>query len=301
MNNFRSTILSGAKLGIASPLVTTKKKRSGPDRDSLVSVAVTRKETRTVNQRDEDRHRLAQEEVAIRHRNKLCKAQLVNLSSGGAMIEAPIAPNLWDRVDLLFDKSTRIEAAVRWIRDGRIGLEFAHETGLDCASAVRDQILRKVVERNFPDLAAEDEEEQAVAADDERSGADQQPREYRHPLVFSGEVHFDHDSSPVRLRNVSATGALIEAVRSFPVGAEILLDLGEAGSLFATVSWARGDRCGLAFRESFDVARLAMARPELTRSQPGEVKPVRGVPAGDSPWAEPWQRLSVDALRRKLG
>lgn len=298
MNNFRSNYLSGAKLGIASPLVTSKKKSSAANRDSLASVEVPRSETRTVNHRDGDRHRLADERVAIRHGATLCKAQLVNLSSSGAMIIAPIAPNLWDRIDLRFDKSTRIEAAVVWIRDGRIGLEFAHETGLHCAPALRDEVLRKVLDRHFPDLR--DEPEQPATAGDQASEIELAPREHRHPLIFSADVHFDHDSSKASLRNVSAKGALIETERSFAVGSEILLDLGEAGSVFAKVSWSRGDKCGVRFREPFDIARLATARTELVRARPAAADRSRAAIGESSPWASHWQRASLSELHRKL-
>ena len=62
--------------------------------------------------------------------------------------------------------------------------------------------------------------------------------EPRHPLSWSGTVHFSHDSQPVRLRNISPHGALIESPLAYPIGAELYLDLEEAGSLFATVSWS---------------------------------------------------------------
>lgn len=298
MNNFRSTILSGAKLGIASPLATAKKQRNGANRDSLISVEVPRHETRSVNQREEDRHRLAEDQVAIRHGNGLCKAQLINLSSGGAMIVAPISPNIWDRVDLLFDKTTRIESAVIWIRAERIGLEFAHETGIDCAPALRTEILRKVIERNYPNHFAEPVGSPAPAEEVDEAG--HAPRNHRHPLVFSAEVHFDHDSSRARLHNVSATGALIETGRSFPLGSEILLDLGDPGALFATVSWARGDKCGLQFRQPFDIERLANARTEIVRPQADASDPARLAGEG-TPWAAPWRRASIDTFRRRPG
>ncbi len=48
------------------------------------------------------------------------------------MIRADFTPRLWERVDLIFAEGAEIECAVRWIRDDRVGLEFAHETRIDC-------------------------------------------------------------------------------------------------------------------------------------------------------------------------
>ena len=59
--------------------------------------------------------------------------ELINLSGGGAMISGELNLMLWDHVELRARRAMdEIECAVRWIKDDRIGLEFAHETRLDC-------------------------------------------------------------------------------------------------------------------------------------------------------------------------
>ena len=55
-------------------------------------------------------------------------------------------------------------------------------------------------------------------------------------------IHHDFQSTPVRLRNISTNGAMIECDVPLPVGAAPLLDLGEAGLIFGNVAWAMGDR-----------------------------------------------------------
>ena len=42
-----------------------------------------------------------------------------------------------------------------WIRDGQIGLEFAHETRLDWPSNQVATVLRHVIERTFPHIIFE--------------------------------------------------------------------------------------------------------------------------------------------------
>ena len=83
-------------------------------------------------------------------------ADLINLSGGGAMIEADLKPRLWDRIDLYLGAGSPIECAVRWLRNGRIGLEFAHETQIECDEAKRDALLLEVIRRSFPDLKPSD-------------------------------------------------------------------------------------------------------------------------------------------------
>ena len=82
----------------------------------------------------------------------MLEVDLINLSGGGAMIEADLNPRLWDRIDLYLGGGNPIECAVRWLRNGRIGLEFAHETQIDCSPEERDALLLEVIRRSFPDI-----------------------------------------------------------------------------------------------------------------------------------------------------
>jgi len=104
----------------------------------------------------------------------------------------------------------------------------------------------------------------------------------------------------VRLRNISTTGALIECEDALRVGAEPLLDLGEAGTIFATVTWAVGDQAGLKFQQNFDLAQLAKAKPQVASSKWKAPDYLKGDPAVDTPWAEEWGRMSLGELRDEL-
>src|SRR6185295_7901066 len=124
MNNFRKAILTGKGLK-GDPIVQQKSKR-GALEDDLSTVEVPRGEERSQNHRDDDRHRLEQEQITARFEGQEYQADLINLSGGGAMIRADFSPRLWERVDLVFAKGSEIECAVRWVRGDRFGLEFAH-------------------------------------------------------------------------------------------------------------------------------------------------------------------------------
>src|SRR3990170_766781 len=132
MNKFRSAVLSGKEGAREVPLIAEKKRARDAAAKGLGAVPVPRSETRTTDQRGDNRHRLPAESATVRHKNKLHKVELINLSGGGAMIAGNLKPKLWDRIDLVLGEFGEIESAVRWIRGDRIGVEFAHETRIAC-------------------------------------------------------------------------------------------------------------------------------------------------------------------------
>jgi hypothetical protein len=305
MNSFRKAVLTGKGLK-GDPVVQQKSKR-GAIEDNLASIDVQRGETRSGDHRDDDRHRLEQETVTVRFDGEQHQADLVNLSGGGAMIRADITPRLWERIDLIFAEGSEIECAVRWLRDDRVGLEFAHETRIDCEPELLDKLLLDVIRRSFAgDVSIstarpEPPEAKRSAADaDDDEVANSRRVERRHPLVWMGHVFYNHDSEKVRLRNISESGALIEAPISYPLGAEVYLDLGDTGQHFATVSWTFGDKIGLKFKDPFDLNLLGKSKPEVTPSMMIRPGPTSVSANQDNPWAEGWNRQSIDELRDDL-
>jgi hypothetical protein len=295
--NIRSRILGGKAAD--EPLLKGKQPK-GVKADTLDSVPVVREASRTANTRDQDRHRLADDEqVRLVHRGKERTVQLVNLSGGGAMIAGKFNPKLWDRVELHLGEDGVLECAVCWIKGDRVGLEFAHETQLDCSPDERAVLLRDVIARSFPDVEFEVGVVAAPAPAEGRQ-ADEQRGDRRHPLIWSGTLHYDFQSSAVRLRNISEKGALIECETPLPVGAEPLLDLGEAGNLFGTVTWSVGDQAGIRFHSPFDMSQLARAKPQLAPVRWERPPYLKTDPTANSPWAKEWGRMSLNELRDEL-
>jgi hypothetical protein len=229
------------------------------------------------------------------------------------MIEGAEDLKLWDRVELRLADWSRVEAAVRWIRGDRYGLEFAHETRIEADADELTDMLREVIQRSFPDVpiaaatrtagdgpAPTGAVTTAAPPTGEDEVDDLAERELRHPLIWSGQVHYDHDTIPVRLRNISTSGALVECGGVLKGGAELLLDLGDAGAIFATVHWARGDAAGLKFHAPYDLKRLAAARPEVTGARWVAPDYLRDVPSGNSPWASQWGRSDLGAMHQAL-
>lgn len=299
MNSFRKSVISGKVRDADNPLLGEK---SPSGVQGLAAVPVAREAVRTADHRDDDRHRLAGETASVVYRDTGHVVDLINLSGGGAMIRGDLTPRLWERIELVLGDQASVECAVRWIRGDRIGLEFAHETRIQGDPRTRDAMLLEVIRRSFPDLldlpVAPTADLLPEAPVD--FGDIARRSEARHPLIWSGAVHYCHDSTPVRLRNVSPHGALVESPYPFPIGAELYLDFGEAGSLFATVSWALGDQVGLKFANLFDIAQLAKTRPNLAPQRWASPNYLRAEQGDDSPWAKEWGRLSVEELKNSL-
>ncbi len=300
MNKFRSTILGGSS---ACPLVRQKSGGKGRS-DGLASIEVSRDAGRTADHRGSDRHRLARETASIGYKGKIRTADLINLSGGGAMIEADISPRIWDRIDLYLGDGSPIECAVRWLRKKRIGLEFAHETRLECAPDECDALLSNVIRRNFselipaaPDAKPSAEETMSSAATDEKAS---RRSDLRHPLIWNGSLLWQHDEHKVRLRNISTSGVLVDAKVDFPEGTELLLDLAESGQFFATVSWARGGQAGLTFKQPFDLAVLAASRPEVAAKSWDRPTYLNLSTSQSSPWASEWERRDLSDLASDL-
>ncbi|MFL6728600.1 MAG: PilZ domain-containing protein [Sphingomicrobium sp.] len=289
--NIRARIFGG-KVDEADLIPAKRPKGARPD--TLNSIAVRREEGRRGNTRLGDRHRLSDERVRITHAGHDHDVQLINLSGGGAMVAGDFEPMLWDRVELQLGENGRIECAVRWIKEDRVGLEFAHETRIDCSPGERAKVLRAVISRSFPDVELEPSEVESVEAP---PSGDEHRGDRRHPLIWSGTLHHDFQSTPCRLRNISESGAMIECSAILRAGGEPMLELGDGVQLGTTVAWVAGDTAGLRFDRPFDLALLAGSRPDLASAKWQRPAYLQPGAAAESPWDE---HLSLGELRQSL-
>ena len=298
MNKFRSAILNGNAASAAAPLIASKQRGTAAG-DDLASVGIAREAVRSGDHRNDDRHRLAQESATIRLKGADHVVELINLSDGGAMIGTALKPRLWDRVDLFLGEGSPLECAVRWLRDDRIGLEFAHETNIECAPEERAALLLEVIRRSFPDVAARPAPEAAPEPEAPAATPASRRTGQRHPLIWNGEILWNHGVHNVRLRNISSTGVLIDCPVALPEGGELMLDLGDSGQYFATVGWSRNGQAGLVFASPFDLGVLAGVRPQVAS---GWKRPdfLAAKPNTDSPWASEWDRCSIEELKANL-
>lgn len=294
--NIRQRIFRNAERG-DSPLVTVKQPK-GAKADMLHSIPVRRQESRHGDTRLGDRYRVAGESARVTHEGSTHDVQLLNICGSGAMISAAFAPLPWERVKLQLGEDRAIDCKVLWIRDGRIGLEFAREVHLDRtdnpqAAGLRDVITRHSPEARFEAAPEPAPEPIAIVEDDKRG-------EHRNALIRRGTLHHDYQSTSARLRDISAAGVMIETETALAPGAEPLVDLGEAGSVFGTVVWAEGGRAGLRFKQPFDFAQLLKAPAEAETPRWETPAYLRNNAQNDARWEENWKNMSINELNRDL-
>ncbi len=305
MNSFRAALGKGEGLHPSGPLMPGKRPLGASETAGLGSVPVPRETVRTADHRDDDRHRLQAEEASLKVGRKSHQVELINLSGGGAMITTDLPLEMWQKVHLGLGDCAPVECAVRWIKNDRVGLEFAHETQIGGDGVTRDAMLLDVLKRNFPESAAA-----APAKPVEASVAPPKPAEaptgaqrrvdLRHPLIWWGEIHYSHDTSRVRLRNISESGALVDSDVAYAPNAEVLLDLGGAGQHFAVVTWSRGDQVGLKFASPFNIALLAKIKPDIATHQWARPAYLKSGRETDEDVAGGWNSASLSSLREDL-
>ena len=61
----------------------------------------------------------------------------------------------------------------------------------------------------------------------------------------------------VRLRNISAMGALVECSQPVAPGTRVAMDILGAGPIEGTVRWAQSGKFGIQFNDAFQMASLA--------------------------------------------
>ncbi len=88
---------------------------------------VVRTEPRIIDQRSEPRHEGLADCATLFFRGAVYVVPVINISSRGTMIETDLLPRLGESVQIRFEGCSPLYAFVRWIRDGRIGLNFGCE------------------------------------------------------------------------------------------------------------------------------------------------------------------------------
>jgi len=131
---------------------------------------------------------------------------------------------------------------------------------------------------------------QSASASKEERGA------RRQTLIRKGVVHHDDQSTDVRVRNISTTGAMIESRTPLAAGSQLRLELGNSVSVLVTVEWTIGDHAGVSFHSPVDLTRLAHARP----AEPTWAPPTYLDSATQAAWERRLRRLSPAELRAEF-
>ncbi|MDQ3074163.1 MAG: EAL domain-containing protein [Pseudomonadota bacterium] len=108
---------------------------------------------------------------------------------------------------------------------------------------------------------AEDAREMANAVTVEAEGFSC-VREPRHRLMRRAIAAIDGRPIEIRLRNMSAMGALVECERPVAPGTTLTIDIVGVGPVVGSVRWAQANKFGIQFTEQFDLTRLAPRQEE---------------------------------------
>jgi len=112
----------------------------------------------------------------------------------------------------------------------------------------------------------------------------------RASIYLAATLSCEGSSAPVKIRNISATGALVESGMVPGVGTEVQLARGGL-MVGGHVAWTARDRCGLKFMASVDVDQWRARSRNLEQQRVDEV--VRLVKAGALPFPTPERRCEA--------
>jgi diguanylate cyclase (GGDEF)-like protein len=94
----------------------------------------------------------------------------------------------------------------------------------------------------------------------------QSSRPERKSMLRTVGVHHDGHVYTGRIRNISATGALVEGLWNVPEGTLFAIEFGDNHIVNATARWSKDDRMGVEFAANVDMSRLRAAAPKAMAS-----------------------------------
>ena len=248
MNFWRKDIAPDLDEERAERIIRKKRRKQSPGAKGLGAVSIGRRDKRAIHQRGEDRHVLAGTQALAIFDGWEVTVELLNLSSNGVMVKYGGPVEIGQSVRLAIDACAPITASVRWAGRGRLGLEFNAGTVILAEAGVQDFIIKTITR----------EHEDTSYSPHLKVGAEQRDLADRHPVMWVGKLSWKGQSASARLRNISATGAMIGLSHptDLAAGDKVTLSLGNCTRLDGEIRWAAGDQYGLAFDGTFDVDAL---------------------------------------------
>jgi hypothetical protein len=279
VHEIRSALIRGERRG---PLATKASNAAAAARDgSLAGIRIRREETRRSDQRREPRHLNVVDEAVLRYQRKPYDVVVLNVSSRGAMVESDLVPNIGARVELRFADCNPTDCFVRWVRGGRMGLEFGKETLIISANEERERFVSGRRDGEHPTLALKS------------------TREPRQGLILMASLHTRYGTMEVKLRNISTEGVMIEAGQDLEPWTEVVLEI-PGSAIPGRVRWCRSKQVGIRFDAPFDLDMIGAPAPETPQeaAKSTYMKPdyLNSETDPDSPWAARRERLRPEDL-----
>ena len=260
MHELRSTLIRGERRGplaakVRAPDAADPSAQAAPKpgEGSLSGIRIKRQESRRCDQRREPRHIKVVEKAILSWPGHSNPVDVLNVSARGLMIQTELELAIGDRVAIRFSDCNPTDCFVRWLRDGRIGLEFARETLVIAPGAAASPLVSGRREGEHRTIAVKSS------------------RPPRQGLMLNCEIHTAQGSMPGRLRNVSTEGAMIEAARDMEPLTQVVVEI-NGHAIAGRVRWCRARQMGIHFDSPFDVDRLAQP-PAPKQATPGYLKP----------------------------
>jgi len=281
VHDIRSSLVRGER---RVPLATKSSRAGAGAKDgSLAGITIRRDEHRRSDQRREGRQINVIDQAVITHQRRHHEVAVLNVSSRGAMIQTDLVPRIGAQLEIRFADCNRTQCFVRWVRGGRIGLEFDKETLVIGASEAEAHYISGRRLGEFPTLEVKS------------------ARAPRQGLMLRAELHWPQGSMSVKLRNISAEGAMLQASQDLHEHAEVVLEIPEIAAIAGRVRWCRSKQIGVRFDNVFDLCDLSNkpVEPNFEKIEKLDyLKPdyLRSESDPNSPWAAPKRPLSPDDL-----
>jgi hypothetical protein len=96
----------------------------------LAGSMIPRTQPRVAEQRAEIRHQDLINRAIVTFRGQAHLVPVLNVSERGAMIESDLVPHIGESTTVQLEDRGPVDAYVRWVREGRIGLNFRQSVRL---------------------------------------------------------------------------------------------------------------------------------------------------------------------------
>ena len=219
-----------------------------PGARNLLEIRVPRREPRQTHQRHEDRRVVTGAKAKLFLGARSVTVPIANISSNGIMIDCKRVFAIGVQLSVAIDRCDAIPMIVRWVRDGRVGLEFLAETTIVAASGVQDYVI-ETIQRECAGVSAQ---QAPLVGPERRRGST------RHALMWLCQLTAGVTTVAARIRNISCEGAMLSFDdRLAPIiGEPVKVAMGEDRAVSGHIRWVANGFAGLSFFEPFPIEDL---------------------------------------------
>jgi hypothetical protein len=122
----------------------------------------------------------------------------------------------------------------------------------------------------------------------------------RFRVLLNAELVSTTEEQPVKVRDISGTGAMIEGQRPIAKASDIILRRGTI-EIFAQIAWTDGNQGGVEFDDSLSEAEMMAFVQEPARRASFVPAPFRQDGASDSDMATALTGAAKDSIRHPIG